>query len=328
MEKPLISVKTAVIGAGHWGKNLVHNFYQLGALSAVCDSSEKTRSDIQAQYPSVKVFSSYSECLNSALDAVAIASPAHLHAEMAELAFLANKHVFVEKPMTLNVADAKKLIDLAKEKNRILMVGHLLLYQPAIHAIKKLIESEKLGPLMSLHQVRCNFGKIRKIENVLWSFGVHDLAVLLYLIGKKPIKIESVGQTLIQPEIEDDVYIHLKFPNQIQAHLHSSWLWPEKNRSLTLLFAKGMVTYDESTQKVIVHHKSITSDLKYLDHGTEVLFEGAQEPLKIELEHFIDCILSSKQPISDGLSGLEVIEILNEASLILENQKNEKLLCT
>lgn len=308
----------AVIGAGQWGQNLVRTLHALGALAAVADTSPGLRAALALRYPNLALYADYRSLLDSQIQAVAIATPAQTHYEIARAAIEAGKDVFVEKPMTLSATDAEALAALAAAHERILMVGHLLLYQPAVQWIKSHLESGLLGTVRSLHQERLNLGRARAFENVLWSFGVHDVAVLLYLVGTGPTRLDVTGQRVLQNGIEDDVYLHLTFASGIQAHLHVSWLWPEKRRRLAVVGSKGMLIYDEADQTVTLHQKSIGQDLTISDKGSEVVYRGSGEPLRLELEHFLDCMHRRMPPRSDGTTGVAVIRVLEEASRRLE----------
>jgi predicted dehydrogenase len=254
-------LKVAVIGAGNWGMNLVRNFQALGALGAVAEIDPNRRTKLAEEYPRIQVYSDYLDIWASKIPAVVIATPAATHYELAKAAILAGKDVFVEKPMTLTTSEADDLVRLAEQERRILMVGHLLLYQPAMRFIEEFLRSGRLGKVYSFHQERLNLGRARSVENVLWSLGVHDVAVLLHLAGKFPDRVEATGHSVLQPSIEDDVYVHLRFPGGEKAHLHVSWLWPEKRRRLTIIGSEGMLTYDELTGNVVLHRKSIAPDL-------------------------------------------------------------------
>ncbi|MBI3961568.1 MAG: Gfo/Idh/MocA family oxidoreductase [Deinococcus sp.] len=310
-------MKVAVIGAGNWGKNLVRNFHGLGALVAVAEVSPDLLKALAVQYPGVSLYQDYRLLLQSEVPAVAITTPVRSHYQMAKEALLAGKDVFVEKPMTLSVREAEELVALAQDHQRILMVGHLLLYQPAVQWIKAYLDSGALGRVHSLHQERLNLGRVRTVENVLWSLGVHDIAVLLYLVGLAPSHVKTTGQRVLQPGVEDDVYLHLEFPRGIQAHLHTSWLWPEKRRRLVVIGSKGMLTYDEVDQTVTLHHKGIGPDLVHRDEGSEVVYQGNGEPLQLELQHFLRAIHDRRSPLSDGASGVQVIRVLEEATQFL-----------
>ncbi|MDB5098498.1 MAG: Gfo/Idh/MocA family oxidoreductase [Cyanobacteria bacterium RYN_339] len=308
----------AVIGAGNWGKNLVTNFHALGVLASVSEASPALREGLFKQYPDLPVYADYQEVLAGDVPAVAIATPVPTHYPIAKEALLAGKDVFVEKPITLSLAEAEDLAELARKLDRVLMVGHLLLYQPAIQWIKQYLAAGELGTVHSLHQERMNLGRARTVENVLWSFGVHDVAVLLHLVGAAPTHIQATGQRVLQAKVEDDVYLHLGFPQGVQAHLHTSWLWPERRRGLTVVGSLGMLVYDEIAQTVTLHKKGITPDLANRDYGAEVVFSGSGEPLKLELQHFLDRVADRAAPLSDGASGVEVVRVLAEASRQLE----------
>ncbi|MFC7338062.1 Gfo/Idh/MocA family protein [Haloferula chungangensis] len=309
------TMRIAVIGAGVWGKNLVKNLGELGALAAVADAVDSNRESVQEKYPDLPVYESGEELLGKEeLDAVAIATPPHTHCAIALAAMKMGLDVFVEKPMTLDPAEAETMADYAKEKGRILMVGHLLLYQPAISFIKEYIDSGKLGRIRTLTQRRSKLGRVRSIENVLWSFGVHDVAVLLHLAGEEPTEVVSFGHSGISPNIEDDYHLHLSFPSGIKANLHNSWLWPRVERELIITGEKGILVFDEVHSQVILHKKTVTEDLAHHDQGNEVIFEGHDQPLRLELEHFIDCCCTRDEPISGSSNGVACVNVLSRAT--------------
>lgn len=310
-----------VIGAGSWGKNLVRTFYRLGELAGVAEADPNLRERLSREYPGVAFYKDASEVINTDIPAVAIATPAGTHYDLTKNALLAGKDVFVEKPFTLSLAQAEELVALASENGRVLMVGHLLLYQPAIKWVKEYLESGALGDVAYFCQERLKLGRVRSVENVLWSFGVHDLAVLLYLIGEEPREITAKGQRFLQPQIEDDVYLHLKFGSGVMAHLHVSWLWPEQRRCLTIVGSKGMLTYDELTGKVILHRKWVTETLEACDEGAEVVFEGGEEPLLLECRHFLECLEKREEPLSSGKSALKVMAVLEKADEALKEAR-------
>lgn len=312
--------KVAVIGAGHWGKNLVQTFDELGELAAVAESESRNYQFIAKNYPHIPIYRSYSPILSSNIQAVAIATPAETHYRIAREALLAGKDVFVEKPITMSVSEGEELDNLAHEKGRVLMVGHLLLYQPAIQWMKKYIESGKLGQLYSLHQKRAKLGRIRSVENVLWSFGVHDIAVLLYLTGESPERITVTGHSVLQSDIEDDVYLHLSFSGNVQAHLHTSWLWPKQERHLIVIGSQGMLLYDEIKQTVTLHNKGINSNLTNREEGSKRIFEGKQNPLEIECSHFLECLSTRRLPLSDGKNGVAVIRIIEKTAYLMKGE--------
>lgn len=308
-------MRIAVIGAGNWGRNLVRNLSDMDALSHVVEQKADSLKEISSQFSDVECLDSFDSLLESNIDAVAIATPAQSHYEIASTFLKAGKDVFIEKPMTLCSKEASELVDIAKLNNSILMVGHMLLYQPAIQFIKTYLAEGHIGQIYHLHQERLKLGRVRSKENVIWSLGVHDIAVLLYLAGSAPHEIKCSGHSGIQEQIQDDAYVHMTFQSGTKAHLHSSWIWPENSRSMRIIGSKGMLVYDEIKQTVTLHKKRISEDLENIDEGEETLFEGSAQPLRLEMEHFVHCIKTRETPISDGLSGLAVIRVLESLEL-------------
>lgn len=305
--------KIAVIGGGNWGKNLIRTFNQLGALVAVTEASDELRDNLQTQYPDITFYASHQDLLKSDVDAVAIATPVFTHFDLAKQALNAGKDVFVEKPMTETEVDAAELKQLAESLNRILMVGHMLLYQPAIRFIKEFIVSGKLGQVYSYHQTRKNLGTIRTHENALFSLGVHDVAVLDYLVGEQPVNVQAQGQQITNQGIEDEFILHLSYPSGVQAHLYLSWLWPVKDRHLMVLGEKGALFFDELTSKVTWMKNHGNPDASLTKEGEEVVFEGADQPLTLELQHFLDCLETRELPLSNAAQGQAVVAVMEKA---------------
>jgi predicted dehydrogenase len=306
----------AVIGAGNFGKNHVRTLHQLGQLSAVAEMSAALREKLGADYPSLPIHESHQALLGDpGITAVTIATPAHTHHAVAKECLEAGKDVFVEKPMALTVAEAEDLQRTAEQRGRVLMVGHLLMYQPAVKFIHDFLKEGSLGKIFTLHQERAKLGKARAVENALWSLGVHDVAVLLFIVGEKPAEVSAFGHRGLQQNIEDDLYVHLAFPSGIKATLHNSWLWPEDSRILRVIGEKGMLVYHEKENKVTLFKKTVDAALNHTDdkEGT-LLFQGSAEPLTLELQHFLDCVKSRSTPISDGHNGVEVIRVLERAA--------------
>lgn len=302
--------RVAVLGAGAWGRHVVRTFDDLGALAGVCDPSPQAAEEIRRTYQETRIWPDFEAVLASDAVAVAVATPVPTHYAMARACLEAGKHVFVEKPLALRAAEAEDLVERAERSGRVLMAGHLLLYQPAIGWIKQAMDEGQIGRIFSLHQERAKLGRARAVENALWSLGVHDVAVLLHLIGAEPESAWACGHRGLQAEVEDDVYLHLRFPGGIQAHLHNSWLWPENRRRLTVVGEKGMLVYDETGQTVVLHRKRIDAALRNVDGGEEIVFQGAADPLRLELEHFLYCVATGERPLSDGRSGLAVVRVL------------------
>lgn len=304
-------MKVAVIGAGAWGKNLVNNFAELKVLHAVADAVEGNRDWVRENHADAQIFEDADTLFEQGgIDAVAIATPPHTHHAIARKAMELGLDCFVEKPLTLDVAEAEDLVRISKETGRILMVGHLLMYQPAITFLKDYLDAGKLGQVYTLTQRRSKLGRVRSVENVLWSFGVHDVAVLLHLVGEDPGHVQSFGHSGITRGIEDDVHLHLAFPSGIKANLHNSWLWPRVERELIITGEKGILVFDELNSQVLLHQMTVDATLAHHDGGKEVIFEGSSQPLRLELEHFLECCRTRKTPLSGPGNGLGCVKIL------------------
>lgn len=318
MGKPTIGV----IGAGRWGKNIIRTLAKMNVLASIAEQDEQSRIELASKYPSVKIYASYNDLLASAVPAVVIATPVISHDIIAEDAILAGKDVFIEKPMSITMAAAIKLEQLAQEKRCILMIGHMLMYRPSVQFIKEFISDGNLGKVYSYSQVRCNLGTIRTQENVLYSLGVHDLAVLDYLVNQPVKSIIAEGQVITTMGVDDDVTLHLSYESGVKAHLHVSWLWPFKERNLTIIGEKGMLRFDELTAEVSLYKCHVNPDKSISNDGAEIVFSFAGEPLALELQHFLDCIISRQTPKSDGAQGVRVVKLLEQASKQLMKQHN------
>ncbi len=333
------NVKVSVVGCGHWGKNLVRNFSELGALSSVCDPNSDLAKETSQTYgiPALK----YEEVLESDIDAVVIAAPAAQHHTLAKQALNAQKHVFVEKPISLDRADAQELCDLAKQKNLKLMVGHLLQYHPAFLKLKDLISSGKLGRLQYIYSNRLNLGKVRNEENILWSFAPHDLSMILSLVGELPESVYATGACHLNPTVQDVTTTHLSFKKGIQAHIFVSWLHPFKEQKLVVIGDRGMATFDdglswEEKLKLYPHQVNWVNGLPQPEKGQEAnLPLGVSEPLKLECQHFLSSIEMNQTPRTDGLEGLRVLRVLEAAQeslssgtkTSLKTEKKESYFC-
>ncbi|EYB68152.1 hypothetical protein DEIPH_ctg026orf0056 [Deinococcus phoenicis] len=307
-------MRIGAIGAGRWGRNVVATLDGLGVLAAVAEPDEALRAAVHARHPGAELFAHHLDLLERPLDAVAIATPAATHFRIARDALLAGKDVFVEKPMTVSAAEAAELTRLAAGLGRVLMVGHLLLYQPAVQFLRQFLEGGEAGELYALHQVRRNLGTIRQQENALFSLGVHDLAVFAHLVGEAPCGVQAVGQCVTAPGREDEVAVHLRYPGGVQAHLTVSWLWPYKERRLVALATRGALVYDELAQTVTLHRAYGLPDGSVRDEGQELLMQGAGEPLRLELQHFTECVRTRGTPRSDGAQGLAVVGLMEQIS--------------
>ncbi len=314
-------MKIGVIGAGNWGKNLVRNLSDIGVLAGVADAVPQNRENALKIQPDVKLYENHTKMLADGFDAVVIATPAHTHYAIAKAAMESGCDVFIEKPMTLDPIEAEALVTLGEETSKVVMVGHLLLYQPAITYIKDSLGRGDIGQVYSLHQRRSKLGRVRSVENVLWSFGVHDVAVLLYLAGQAPMDVQVSGHCGVQKGVEDDTYLHLTFPDGSKAHLHNSWLWPIVERGLIIVGEKGILVYDEIAQNVKLVKKTIDADLQNLDEGEEIVFEGSGQPLRIELAHFVDCCKNRSIAKSCGQNGLDVVRVIEQSEKLLKAQR-------
>lgn len=315
-------MQVAVIGAGAWGKNVIRNLAELDALGAICDQSAQLRETFAAQYPHADVYSDWQQVIDSNIAAVAIATPTQQHFRIAQAALEAGKDVYVEKPLTHDSGKARELVELAARNDCILMVGHLLMYQPAIVWMRDFIAGGELGELFCIRHERLTLGRARDTENALWDIGVHDLAVLLYMVGQAPTRIQVTGHQMLKLTVEDEASMHLEFPGGVYGDLHVSWLWPETTRRTIVRGSKGMLVYDEVAQTVTLHRRWIDAELTNNDAGSEVVYQGDGQPLLLEMQHFLDRITDRQPPRSDGRSAIPVIETLEKASLLLAQARN------
>ena len=304
-------MKIGLVGAGRFGKNHVRTLHEMGVLAGLAELDNATR-EAAADQTGVRAVTDFRELI-AEMDAFVVATPVQTHYAIARDILLAGKPVMVEKPITLSVSEAEELVALASEKSLPLMVGHLLIFQPAIRWIKQAVESGLIGDVVSIHQERLNLGKARANENALWSLGVHDVAVLLFLLGTNPTKVSFVGQSFLTDGVEDDTYLHLEFEGGKRGHIHNSWLWPETRRVLHVVGSNGMLVFNEATRQVLHHKKSIDDSLNNVDLGSEVVFEGDAQPLRLELEHFVECVRTGSEPITSGVTAVEVLKVLEAA---------------
>src|SRR6266436_6345022 len=277
----------AVVGVGYWGKNLVRNFYELGALGVLCDASESVGADYAGQYPGVMFYREYSAVLaDPSITAVALATPAVAHYEMAKAALKAGKDVLVEKPLSTDVKHGEELVRLAEAKGRILMVGHILRYHPAILKLQQLIQDGQLGKINYLYSNRLNIGKIRTEENILWSFAPHDISVMLSLLDEMPTRVTCQGGAYLNQGVSDVTLSHFDFPSGVQAHIFVSWLHPFKEQRLVVVGADKMAVFDDTAKDKLVLYphrvewKNRVPTAVKAD-GEKVAFEQ-REPLKEE----------------------------------------------
>lgn len=303
-----------VVGAGQWGQNLVRQFDQLNGLVGVVEVSPLQQEKLKMLYPHLQLFQTLEEALQIEDVAFVIATPAPSHYQLAKQILEAQRDCFVEKPMALTLGEAEELAQLADDQKCILMVGHLLLYQPAIQWMTNYINQGHLGRIYHVATVRNKLGKVRKEENVWWSFAPHDVSVVLQLLGHPQLElVQSQSEAFLQPTVADNVHVGLRFADEKSAHIHCCWYWPVLERKTIVLGEKGMMVYDEVAKAVTVYNKTIDQDLLNHDRGSWQPELDPIEPLQVECQHFLDCLESRQQPLSNGWNGVEVVKILEKA---------------
>lgn len=318
-----------LIGAGYWGKNLVRVFTELGALKTICDIDRKVLLERQKEFPAIKITTNFEEILkDKEIKGVVISAPAALHYKLAKKSLLFGKDVFVEKPLALKVKEAEELVELSEKKKLILMVGHLLLYHPAVIKIKEIIRKNILGDVRYIYSNRLNFGRLRTEENVLWSFAPHDIAVILDLIEDilgmpKKVNVIAIGKHYLQKKIPDVTLSFLEFERNKAAHIFVSWINPFKEQKLSIIGEKAMVVFDDQSENKLILYKhkvkKIGNRLEALRDKGRIIKISKKEPLKEEAKHFLGCIEKRKKPITDGREGLEVLKILEACQRSMDN---------
>lgn len=334
----------AIVGCGKWGINHVRTAYQLlgERLKVVCDISDKGLSHAKTVAPSVRTTKVLGEALSDPdVAAVIVASGADTHYDIGKRCLGAGKHCLIEKPLTLNTDEALELLDLAEKSKLTLMVGHLLLYHPAVNLIRREILAGDLGQILYLYSQRVNLGTIRREENAFWSLAPHDISVMLYLTGQFPNSVSAFGGKFISKNLPDVVFYHLEFESGLLAHGHVSWLDPHKMRKFTIVGSRKMIIFDdmESTGKVKIFDKGVglevgDGDLLSLpgvpemqSHGGQLILRNGEisipqisrtEPLRIEQQHFFECITQGKKPLTDGSNGLRVLQVMEAAQVSLD----------
>ncbi len=314
-------VRLGVAGLGYWGPNLARNLALIPGCEVawLCDASAPALERLAPAFPSARTTGHLEDLLaDGQLDAVVLATPVPSHAELAVRVLEAGKHCFVEKPLATSAADAELAVAAAERAGRILMVGHLLEYHPAVSRLKELIDSGELGELYYIYGNRLNLGKLRADENALWSLGAHDVSVALHLIGEEPVECIAQGAAYVRDPVQDVVFCFLRFPSGIVTHLHLSWLDPHKERRITVVGARRMAAFDDMLieGKLTIYDKGFDEDTRswgeYIARSGDIFSPRIPntEPLRLECEHFIECIRSATTPRSDGHSGLRVVRVL------------------
>jgi predicted dehydrogenase len=326
------AVRVGVAGLGYWGPNLARNFASIPGceLAWLCDGDPEALQRVASSHPGVRTTGALDDLLaDPALDAVVLATPVPTHADLAVRVLQAGKHCFVEKPLATRVGDAERAVAAADAAGRALMVGHLLEYHPGIAKLKEIATSGELGDIYYVYGNRLNLGKLRADENALWSLGAHDVSVLLHLLDEEPHEVEARGESYMRQPVEDVVFCFLRFPSGRAAHLHLSWLDPHKERRFTVVGSKRMATFDDMALegKVTVYDKGFDEDSR--SYGEYITRSGDiwspripnREPLRLECEHFVECVRSGATPRSDGRSGLRVVRVLEALQARLEETR-------
>jgi UDP-2-acetamido-3-amino-2,3-dideoxy-glucuronate N-acetyltransferase len=322
------NVNIAVIGSGYWGKNLIRNYSQMGALKVICDNNETLLDHFKNQYPDTDVCISINDVLSRRdVHGVVIATPAEKHFSIAREALMAKKHVFVEKPLVLDETEALELIALAREHNLILMVGHLMQYHPVFQHLKSLVTNGDLGRINYIYSNRLNLGKIRREENALWSFAPHDISMILALAGDMPENVQCTGGNYLHKKIADVTTTHLTFPSGMKAHIFVSWLHPFKEQKLVIVGDRKMAVFDDTlpwNEKLLLYPHEIkwqnNIPVPTKTDPEKVIDIKETEPLGHECRTFIQCIKTGQQPITDGEEGLRVLKVLNYSQSSLNHE--------
>ena len=328
-------INVGVVGCGYWGPNLIRNLHQTGAghLKLVCDASEPRLAHMRKLYPEVEGTPHFERMLDgTTVDAVAIATPVRFHYEMAKACLLAGKHVLIEKPMARSTAECQELVDLAAQRGLVLMVGHTFLFSSPVRKVKEIIDRGDIGEIRYISARRLNLGLCQKDINVACDLAPHDLSIILHFLGEMPQSVACSGSCHITPGIEDVTTMYLAFRQECCALIHSSWLDPRKVREMTVVGSRRMIVYDDTQpiEKIKIYdarvdvlpHYDTFAEFTYAYHYGDayVPYVKQEEPLKVECQHFLDCIRDGSVPLTSGRKGLEVVEILEAATASLKQR--------
>lgn len=325
-----ISRSICVVGAGRWGKNHIKTLNELGHLAGIVEADYDTRNVFKEKYPGIRTFANIRDAIKEDFDGFTVATPAETHFEIAEFIITHKKHILVEKPLTLKASEARRLKKLAEENNVNLMVGHLLLFHPAIRKIKELTEKGKIGKLEYIYSNRLNLGTVRTEENILWSFAPHDISIFQYFIESLPVEVISRGGAFLQPHVHDSSMTVLTYPDNIVGHIFVSWLHPFKEHRMVVIGSKGMFSYQDSSddKNILFYEKGIDwiqGEPIKRDGPTEVISYEKKMPLTEELKYFSAHTNGDPVKIADARNGVEVLEILEKASESLLTGGSQKL---
>ena len=329
----LKTLNVGVVGCGYWGPNLIRNFRSLPdcKLKAVCDANEQRLAHMSSLYPDVEGHRDFRHMLNGAgIDATVIATSVKHHYPMAKASLMAGKHTFIEKPMASSSEECEELVEIARKNGLVLMIGHTFLYSSPVRKIKQILDSGDIGDIQYISSRRLNLGLFQKDINVAWDLAPHDISIILYLMNRSPLSVNCTGNAHITPGVEDVTSMCMSFPGELFANIQSSWLDPRKVRDMTIVGTKRMIVYDdcEPLQKIKIYdarvetapHYDTFAEFQYAYHYGDVYIPHVkqEEPLKVECQHFLDCIRQGKMPITSGHQGLEVVKVLEAASASLK----------
>ena len=325
-------IKVGVIGCGYWGPQLIRNMHDMANVNlvAVADTRPERLEFVTRHYPTVKVFSSHTALLETDVEAVVIATPIHTHHRLAMEALAADKHILVEKPLASSVAEAIELINLAKAKHRVVMVGHTFLYNPAVQELRRLVGDGELGRVYYVDAARLNLGLFQRRADVMWDLAPHDISILMYVLGTTPVEVSARGSRCVQDDVHDVAYIELRFETGVSAHVHVSWLDPAKVRRITVVGDQKMAVYNDVslTEKIRVYDTGVGTpmtnsfgefQMSYRHGQVTIPYITWQEPLRLECEHFIECVRTGADPRTDAMQGLAVVSVLEAASRSLHD---------
>jgi len=329
-----MSVKIAQVGCGYWGVNLLRVFSHVAKITAVVEENRKTIDNVKKINPNARFEENLDETLKSRnIDALVIATPAKTHYDIAKKALLHDKHVFVEKPLATNTEEARELIKLSKQKNRVLMVGHTFLYNQAVRMLHDYVQNNEIGRVYYCYSQRLNLGRVRTDINAMWNFAPHDISIISYVLDKKAVRVWAHGNCYIQQDIEDLAFVTIEYEDGVLGHIHVSWLDPNKTRQMTIVGEDKMIVYNDMIEaKLAIYDKGVNQLNNQAPQGGlgawqlttrsgDILLPKVdfKEPLLIEAGHFIDCIIKGEKPLTDGHNGLQTVSILEAAQKSLKN---------
>jgi predicted dehydrogenase len=325
-------LRFGVIGCGYWGPHLVRNIHEIpqAELVAVSDLQRERLESIGLRYPGIRLFRDHQDLLAAEVDAVVVASPIHTHHALVRDALLAGKHVLVEKPLATSAREAADLVTLARRRRRVLMVGHTFVYNPAVQELGRLVKAGELGRIYYGDAARLNLGQFQRHANVLWDLAPHDISILVQVLGQDPVMVSARGSACVQADVHDVCYLEIQFSAGASAHVHVSWLDPDKVRRLTLVGDRRMAVFDDVSAhtKLRIYDRGVEppapdgrgdAAVAYRNGEIVIPYIEWQEPLRLECEHFIDCVRRGRRPLSDGEQGLVVVATLEAADRSLRS---------